>query len=141
MSQRRLTYTTERPFPGLATRPRHWLRSSPDGSAIACLMNDDNGVVQLWLISPNGGELRQLTASQWGIQSAFSWSPQGEHLAFICDNSVMLCDSLTGHLRRLTARSVVAPLADAVVFSPNGKKIAFMREIDGWAQIFTVHAD
>lgn len=70
-----------------------------------------------------------------GIQSAFSWSPQGEHLAFICDNSVMLCDSLTGHLRRLTARSVVAPLADAVVFSPNGKKIAFMREIDGWAQI------
>lgn len=141
VSQRRLTYTTERPFPGLATRPRHWLRSSPDGSAIACLMNDDNGVVQLWLISPNGGELRQLTASQWGIQSAFSWSPQGEHLAFICDNSVMLCDSLTGHLRRLTARSVVAPLADAVVFSPNGKKIAFMREIDGWAQIFTVHAD
>ncbi|PVU28631.1 hypothetical protein A8M56_17785 [Yersinia pestis] len=95
-------------------------------------MNDDNGVVQLWLISPNGGELRQLTASQWGIQSAFSWSPQGEHLAFICDNSVMLCDSLTGHLRRLTARSVVAPLADAVVFSPNGKKIALcVRSMDG----------
>ncbi|AJJ19483.1 protein YidR [Yersinia intermedia] len=138
--QRRLTYTSERLFPGLATSPRHWLRSSPDGSAIACLMKDDNGIVQLWLASPNGGALRQLTFSVGGIQSAFSWHPQGGSLAFVCDNSVMLCDSATGQLRRLTARSAVAPLADAVVFAPDGNKVAFMREIDGWVQIFTVNA-
>lgn len=51
----------------------------------------------------------------------------------------MLCDSATGQLRRLTARSAVAPLADAVVFAPDGNKVAFMREIDGWVQIFTVN--
>ncbi len=138
--QRRLTYTSARRFPGLATCPRHWLRASPDGSAIACLMKDDNGVVQLWLVSPNGGEPRQLTSGKEGIQSAFSWRPQGDSLAFVCDNSVMLCDSSTGQLHRLTARSAVAPLADAVVFSPDGHKVAFMREIDGWAQMFIVNA-
>ncbi|MGE4800294.1 DUF3748 domain-containing protein [Yersinia hibernica] len=140
VSQRRLTFTAGRRFPGLATSPRHWLRTSPDGRAIACLMQDDNGVVQLWLVSPNGGEPRQLTASEWGIQSAFSWHPQGHSLAFVCDNSVMQCDSTTGQLQRLTARSAVAPLADAVVFSPDGAKVAFMREIDGLAQIFTTNA-
>lgn len=139
--QRRVTFTAERRFPGLATSPRHWLRASPDGSAIACLMKDEKGVVHLWLVSPNGGEPRQLTSGQWGIQSAFSWHPQGHSLAFVCDNSVMRCDSESGQLRRLTVRSAIAPLADAVVFSPDGTQIAFMREIDGLAQIFTVNAD
>ncbi|MGH1476199.1 DUF3748 domain-containing protein [Yersinia proxima] len=137
--QRRLTFTAERRFPGLAISPRHWLRTSPDGSAIACLMKDDEGVVQLWLVSPNGGEPRQLTFTEGGIQSAFSWHPQGHSLTFVCDNSVMQCDSTTGQLRRLTARSAVAPMTDAVVFSPDGTKVAFMREIDGLAQIFTVN--
>ncbi|CQD38833.1 DUF3748 domain-containing protein [Yersinia mollaretii] len=141
VSQRRVTFTAERRFPGLATSPRHWLRASPDGSVIACLMKDEKGVVQLWLVSPNGGEPRQLTSGQWGIQSAFSWHPQGHSLAFVCDNSVMRCDSESGQLRRLTVRSAIAPLADAVVFSPDGTQIAFMREIDGLAQIFTVNAD
>lgn len=71
--QRRLTFTAERRFPGLATSPRHWLRTSPDGSAIACLMKDDEGVVQLWLVSPNSGEPRQLTFTEGdsvGIQLA-----------------------------------------------------------------------
>ncbi|CNI55483.1 protein YidR [Yersinia massiliensis] len=137
--QRRVTHTAARRFPGLATSPRHWLRASPDGSAIACLMKDDNGVVQLWLVSPNGGEPRQLTSSPWGVQSAFSWHPQGHCLAFVCDNSVMQCDSSTGQLQRLTERSDIAPLADAVVFSPDGTQIAFMREIEGFAQIFTAN--
>lgn len=139
VSQRRITFTAERRFPGLATSPRHWLRASPDGSAIACLMKDDSGIVQMWLVSPNGGEPRQLTFTEPGIQSAFSWHPQGHCLAFVSDNTVMLCDSTTGQLQRLTARSVVAPLADAVVFSPDGTQIAFMREIDGFTQIFTVN--
>ena len=32
--------------------PRHWVRSNPEGTQIAFLMRDDNGIVQLWLISP-----------------------------------------------------------------------------------------
>jgi hypothetical protein len=44
-TQRRLTFTAQRKFPGIQG-PRHWLRSSPDGSRIAFLMKDDAGVVQ-----------------------------------------------------------------------------------------------
>lgn len=52
--QRRLTFTHERVFPGLVNQPRHWVRSNPKASEIAFLMRDDSGIVQLWLISPQG---------------------------------------------------------------------------------------
>ena len=130
--------TGDRRYPGVAGAPRHWLRSSPDGSQIAFLMKDDGGVVQLWTVSPNGGEPRQVSRSEHDIQSAFSWHPQGGAIALVCDNSVMLCEVAGGRLQRLTQRSAQPPSADAVVFSPDGKKVAFMREIAGFNQIFVV---
>lgn len=136
IQQRRLTHTSERRYPGVVTTPRHWLRSAPDGSAIAFLMKDDRGIVQLWTISPNGGEPRQVSQVEQGIQSAFSWHPQGGQIALVCDNSVMLCDMHSGQMRRLTKRTPQPPLGDAVVFSPDGKRVAFMREIAGFSQIF-----
>jgi len=137
VQQRRLTFSAERRYPGLVSQPRHWLRASPDGSAIAFLMKDDHGVVQLWSISPNGGTPQQITRSASDIQSAFSWHPQQHSLAFICDNSVMLCEAGSGKMRRLTARSDRAPSGDAVVISPDGQQVAYMRDIDGYRQIFT----
>lgn len=134
--QRRLTFTHERAYPGLATSPRHWLRSSPDGRAIAFLMKDDEGVVQLWTVSPAGGRLRQVTHAASDIQSAFSWHPDGQSVAFINDNSVMLCDTGNGKMRRLTVRTAEAPLADAVVCSPDGLHVAYLRNVAGFQQIF-----
>lgn len=141
MQQRRLTFTTDRRFPGLAAAPRHWLRSSPDGSVIAFLMKDDAGVVQLWTISPLGGEPRQVTRGDSDIQSAFSWHPDGHQLAFVMDNSITLCDARSGALRRITARSAVAPVADAVVFSPDGRSVAYLRDCGEFRQIFTAQAN
>ncbi|MEH2922000.1 DUF3748 domain-containing protein [Samsonia erythrinae] len=140
VQQRRLTFTHQRRYPGLVNLPRHWLRASPDGREIAFLMRDETGVVQLWTISPNGGEPRQVTDAKFGIQSAFSWHPAGHSLAFVCDNSIMLCDAQNGELVRLTPRTDRAPSGDAVVFSPDGKHIAYMREIDGFNQLFVVAA-
>ncbi|MGG6137721.1 DUF3748 domain-containing protein [Pantoea allii] len=131
--QRRITTTQ-----GLTLQPRHWLRSSPDGSAIAFLMADSQQVIQLWHVSPNGGKPRQVTRLPSSIQSAFSWRPCGEAIAFICDNSVMLCRVATGECQRLTVRRREAPSGEAVVWSPDGKQIAFMREKEGWRQLFTV---
>ena len=133
--QRRLTFTR-----GLAQQTRHWLRSAPDGSAIAFLMADEQEVVQLWTVSPNGGAPRQVTRLTHSVQSAFSWHPQGAAVAFISDNQIMRCDISSGACQPLTARSEQPPSGDAVVWSPDGEKIAFMREVDGWRQLFTVLA-
>jgi WD40 repeat protein len=143
VTQRRLTFTTERKFPGIQG-PRHWLRSSPDGSQIAFLMRDDDGIVQVWSVSPNGGEPRQLTRERYGVASAISWSPGGHSIAFIADNSVFTVNTDTGNATRLTPRTGDAdrPRPEACVYSPNGRRIAYIRPItrDGNTlnQIFVV---
>ncbi|ACS87676.1 DUF3748 domain-containing protein [Musicola paradisiaca] len=136
--QRRLTFSAGRRYPGVVNQPRHWLRAAPDGSAIAFLMRDDDGIVQLWILSPNGGEPRQVTQSAWPVQSAFSWHPGGEYVAFVGDNSIMVCEMASGRVIRQTPRSDIPPVSDAVVFSPEGSRIAYLRDIDGCNQIFVV---
>jgi WD40 repeat protein len=145
--QRRLTYTADRDHPGLQG-PRHWLRSSPDGSRIALLMKDDGGVVQLWTISPNGGPPVQVTRNPWDVASAFSWSADGQWIAHVMDNSVFVTKVATGRSRRLTPRSsdAEAPRPEACVFSPDGSKIAFVRTVPAGSgrsfnQVFVVFSD
>ena len=128
--QRRLTFTSGRKYPGLQG-PRHWLRSSPDGSRIAFLMRDDEGVVQLWTVSPNGGLTEQLTRNHSGIASAFTWSPNGRAIAHVLDNSVAITDADTGVTKLLTParEGIGAPRPEACVFSPDGTRIAFVRRV------------
>jgi len=126
--QQRLTRTANRKYPGIQGA-RHWLRSSPDGSKIAFLMKDDNGIVQLWTISPNGGEPKPWTSGKNNVASAFTWSPDGLSIAYVMDRSLFASsESQTIRLTPKTEDSS-APLPHAVVFSPNGKHIAFMRNI------------
>ena len=144
--QRRLTFTANRKFPGLQG-PRHWLRSSPDGSRIATLMKDDDGIVQLWTVSPLGGPPRQLTRNPWPIASAFSWSADGKSIAHAMDNSIFITDADTGIGTRLTPRysDETAPRPEACVFSPDGRQIAFVRNVPlgarSFNQVFVVSDD
>ncbi len=128
--QRRLTFTADRPFPGVEG-PRHWVRSSPDGTQIAFLMRDDAGLPQIWTILPAGGAPRQMTRDTWGVASAFTWSPDSRNIAYIADNSVFVVAADSGESRRLTPRSpdADAPLPLACVFSPKGQRIAFLRRL------------
>jgi dipeptidyl aminopeptidase/acylaminoacyl peptidase len=141
--QRRLTFTAGRKFPGLQG-PRHWLRSSRDGERIALLMRDDRGVVQIWTVSPNGGEPRQVTHNEFDVASAFTWSPDGRFIAYVADNSVFISEVANGKSFRLTARSddATAPRPQACVFAPDGRRIAFVRPVETggqvWNQIFVV---
>lgn len=131
-TQRRLTFTTDRKFPGLQG-PRHWLRSSPNGGRIAFLMKDDAGIVQLWTVAPTGGAPTQVTRNDFSIASAFSWSPDGRKIAHVMDNSVCVTDVGSGQTTRLTARTTdaEAPRSEACVFSPDGRQIAYMRALKG----------
>jgi len=136
---RRLTRTEGRAFPGLVGSPRHWVRSSPDGSAIACLMKDEAGVVQIFLVSPRDGEVRQLTRNAASIGSAFTWSPDGRRIAHVMDGSVCVTDVASGRTQRVTERERDGgPGAEACVFSPDGERVAFTRVTGGWNQVFVV---
>jgi hypothetical protein len=128
--QRRLTFTANRKFPGIQG-PRHWLRSSPDGSRIAFLMRDDSGAAQIWTISPNGGAPQQVTRDAWSVASAFTWSRDGRRIAYAADNSIFVTEVSSGQSTRLTPCSsdVDAPLALACVFSPDSSRIAYLRRV------------
>jgi hypothetical protein len=135
--QRRLTFTAGRRHPGLQG-PRHWPRSSPDGSRVAFLMRDDAGVVQLWLVSPAGGEPAQLTHNRWGVASAFSWDTAGRRIAHVMDNSVCVTEAATGATTRQTPRSAedTAPRPEVCVFSPDGTRIAYVRPVPSGGRVF-----
>ncbi len=130
VQQRRLTWTEGRKYPGLQG-PRHWLRSSPDGSQIACLMKDDAGIVQLWLVASADGTMRQLTKNPWPVASTFTWSPDGRQIAHVADGSVCVTSVSEGTTVRVTPKSEkdMEPRQEACVFSPDGKQVAFVRRL------------
>ncbi len=127
-TQRRLTHTANRKFPGIRG-PRHWLRSSPDGTRIAFLMHDDMGMTQLATISPNGGEITFVTQCKTGVASAFTWNTSGERITLIADGCVCVVDVATEKVTMLTepSKPEESPRPEACVFSPCGKQIAFVR--------------
>lgn len=134
--QRRLTFTHENRYPGLVNVPRHWVRCHPNGREIAFLMRDEGGIVQLWLIAPEGGEPRQLTHNARDIQSAFNWHPSGDVLGFVLDNRIACCDARSGEVTFLTSDHGNPPSGDAVVFSPDGHSVAWMEETAGFRQLW-----
>ncbi|MHC4336965.1 MAG: DUF3748 domain-containing protein [Planctomycetota bacterium] len=127
--QRRLTYTENRKYPGVVIEPRHWVRSSPDGSRISFLAKDDNGIVQVFFVSPLGGEPVQVTHHNSPIQSTVRWNPDGNKICYVCDNSIFICDvaddSSFGKARRTTTRTDDPPICPA--WSHDGKTITFNR--------------
>jgi Tol biopolymer transport system component len=94
-------------------------------------MKDDDGVVQLWTVSPNGGPPVCMTKNPWPIASTFTWRPDGRHIAHVMDNSVCLTDVVSGRTTRLTERFADAesPRPEACVFSPDGQKVAYVRRV------------
>ncbi len=133
--QRRLTRTETHRFPGLSG-PRHWLRSSPDGSRVGFLKADDAGVVQFWTVSP-AGEVVQVTRNPEPVASAFTWHPDGRHVAFAVGTRVCVTDVRTGTTTPVTAdcHPATAPRPEACVFSPDGSRIAFVRHFPDGNQI------
>ncbi len=144
--QRRLTSTGHRKYPGLSS-PRHWPRSSPDGSMIAFLMLDDNAVVQLWTISPLGTELRQLTNTSSSVASAFSFRCDAKAIACVIGAEVCEVEIPSGRVTQRTQRQtgmerLGSPRPEACVYSLDGKQIAFSRTVSkaetSFNQIFVV---
>ncbi len=143
--QRRLTHTAESKFPGCGGV----VRSSPDGKQISFLARDKNGIQQIFLISPLGGEAVQVTEHTSAVQSGARWSHDGKSIAYIWDNSIVLCEisdrPFEQRMIRLTARS--AEEISNLVWSNDEKTMAFNRSMpvgvknDQKKQIFVIKLD
>jgi len=119
--QRRLTYSHN----GILG-PRHWLRTTADGKIIAFLSKDDNGIIQVFGVSPNDGKISQLTFNAHSVQGLFNFSPDGKQLAFLSENSVYITDVITGKSKQITpCYPEKERPAGGVVWSNNGEMIAF----------------
>lgn len=125
LSQRRITFSQK----GIEG-PRHWLRSTSDGTLIGFLAKDSTGLVQLFGVSPNGGPTRQVTNQPFSIQTPFNFSPDGKYVAYIADNSVFITDLRTSQPHRLTPRTSDdhAPI-NGVIWSNKGDRLVYNRYV------------
>ena len=127
--QRRLTYTANSKFPGCGGV----VRSSFDGKQISYLARDSKGIQQIFLISPLGGEPVQVTEHNSDVQSGARWSPDNQSIAYIWDNSIVLCEisnqPFEKRAKRLTAKTTDAP--SNLVWSNDGRTVAFNRSVSG----------
>lgn len=129
VTQRRLTFTGDRKFPGIQG-PRFWVRTNASGDSLAFLMKDDDGIVQIYSVSPNGGAIRQITKNAFSVASTLSWSPDGKRIAYAGDNSIYVTDAANGVTTQVAPKDASRPvLALTADFSPSGKSIAYLRLI------------
>jgi hypothetical protein len=142
--QRRLTYTESWKYPGVVAQPRHWLFSSSDGQYIGFLAKDDNGTVQLFVVSPLGGQPIQITFHDKPVQSTFSWHPSEPVVCYACDNSIFTCriDRTSRPQTPVRVTNKAGSLPIYPTWSPDGKSIVYNLDItDGqknYRQIFLV---
>ena len=140
--QRRLTYTAESNFPGVGGVTR----SSFDGSRIAFLMRDKNGIQQIFTLSPLGGKPAQVTYHTTDVQGNPRWRFDNLEIAYIWDNSIATCtvseQPFEKRFKRLTAKTKDEP--SNIVWANDGKTIGFNRSVqvegkkDGVKQIFII---
>jgi hypothetical protein len=140
--QRRLTFTAETSHPGCGGV----VRSSSDGKWIAYLALDANGLQQIFVISPDGGSSRQVTAHPLSVQSCARWSPDNQSICYLSENRIVVCKISDEPFERRFKR--ITPISTEeisnFVWSPDGKIIAYNKQVkvagenDSWKQIFVV---
>lgn len=119
------------------------IRCSKDGSQIAFTRADGNGVNQVHLISPLGGEPVQATFFDSSANKPW-WHPSGDYLFSSSGGSIWGTNVIPGDPAFGTSWMITEPTPSAapdnLVVSPDGNWIAFCRKIDNVNQIFVAPA-
>ncbi|MFN8346846.1 MAG: DUF3748 domain-containing protein [Spirosomataceae bacterium] len=125
--QRRLTFTADTPQAGCTGI----VRSSPDGSLLAFLAKDPQGITQIFTVSPNGGVPTQITFHAENVEGSVRWRPNGKQICYVWKGSIMVCkignESFENRFQILT--QPVNPSPSNLVWSHDGAVLAFNRII------------
>ena len=113
---------------------------SPDGEQIVAAV-ERNGVTNLYLLTRDGAEIRQLTDTS-GINVSPAISPDGAKMAFTSDRSgtpqIYLMSLAGGSPKRVTYSG---DYNTTPAFSPKGDKLAYQKRESGRFDIWTVPTD
>jgi TolB protein len=110
---------------------------SPDGEQIVAAIERD-GVTNLYLLTRDGAEIRQLTDTS-GINVSPAISPDGESLAYTSDRSgtpqIYIMSLAGGDPHRITYSG---DYNTTPAFSPKGDKLAYQSRVNGRFDIWTI---
>jgi Tol biopolymer transport system component len=121
-------------------------RVSPDGKTIAFTGRDADKQLHVYLMDPDGSNVRQLTRTNppdGQIQSP-SWSPDGKRIAVQASSKerahIYLVDAKTGEMVKL-AEHEQAWHDETPAWFPDGKRLAIQSDRTGSWEIWTMKTD
>lgn len=123
----RLTYTSDRKYPGLSTNPRFWLRSSQDGSKIFFLARDDEGLNQVYYVDVHNKSINQVTHHNFDVTSTVSVCPDGKRISYVADKSVFVTSLEGGNSVRITEKLDKSP--SIPIWSNAGDKMIYKKTV------------
>jgi TolB protein len=105
---------------------------SPDGRLVSFVMEDSEGVPQIWVMDLSGGEPLQVTSGEARAGAPF-WSPIGDRIVFHrVNDGIWEVPPLGGEAHRLLERGIypaLSPSGDLLVF--NDQRRPFIADGDG----------
>lgn len=130
VKQRRVTFTTDRKYPGVQG-PRQWMKSSPDGQTLYFMMKDDMGRVQVYSVPTLGGDIKAVTSNDFSIDTSFDIDPSGQHLAYGHQEKVYTTSIASGETQCLTPNpSPSYSQLHSIQWSRDGQMLAYNRLVD-----------
>ena len=128
---------------------------SPDGTKIL-FTSDRDGNGEIYVMNADGSDQRAISPSPSTQEFGAAWSPDGRTIAFASDRAGRPCPGLSGpgcnweiyvmnadgsDPRNLTRHRWSDGREGGLIWSPDGRKIAFGTNRDGNTEIYAMNAD
>lgn len=144
-SQRRLTFTSKTSHAGCLGI----VRSNLEGNLLSFLAKDSKNMNQIFTISPNGANLKQITFHESNVEGSLRWHHSGKSIFYIWNGSICEVEINNQYFdKRLKIISEpINPSPSNLVLSHEGKTLAFNRLIKNPTnglkskQIFLINLD
>jgi len=133
--------TTAPTTTGGATVTNTWPRWSPNGEWIAFQSNVIGNSTQIYVIRPNGLDLKPITLASSGVNQFPAWSPDGTRLTVRRNADIVVLDMTGGSPPTQLTFATGSAFNQMAAWSPDGTRIAFLSTRDGYPSIFLMKAN